>query len=195
LKELLPGYMRHVYWMKEWTFWLLHITLSLSVYLTTRKQKDRDVDAQMISFLPQVTSALSAIQYFAGGSHYAIQLTHRVSHTNIFRSVWIVVDTMNRCKKLEIKFPEDHAQQRHIAQVFKACSPQAKVCACVGAIDGIVTWIEKPWHSNCNLTSHMWSQKIILQLKDNFWAQHASCLQCARPLFGNVVPQHHQCQL
>jgi hypothetical protein len=54
---------------------------------------------------------------------------------------------------LEIKFPEDHAEQHRIARGFKACSPQAKFSNCVGAIDGILIWIEKPRQTDCDLTA------------------------------------------
>jgi hypothetical protein len=136
--------------MKERTFWLLHDTLS--PYLTLRHSAKKRRHGCPNGIIPSSSHVSIALQYFAGGgSPYDIQIAHGVSHTKVFRSVWRVVDAVNRCKKMEVKFPEDHAEQNHIAQGFKACSPQAKFSNCVGTIDGILIWIEKPQQTGCNL--------------------------------------------
>jgi hypothetical protein len=82
---------------------------------------------------------------------------------------------VNWCKKLESKFPEDHAEQHRIAQGFKACSPQAKFSNCVGAIYGILIWIEKPWKPDCKLTA-CGPKKLFCGHKKKFGLNmHAVC--------------------
>ena len=85
----------------------------------------------------------ASLRYFAGGSPYDIMLSHGISHTSFFESVWSVVDAVNQHPDLAIKFPELHEKQREIALGFMTKSTANFNC-CVGAIDGILIWIEKP---------------------------------------------------
>ena len=48
-----------------------------------------------------------ALCYFAGGSAYDIALVHGVAYTEVYKSVWKVVDTVNKCTELEIQFPDN----------------------------------------------------------------------------------------
>jgi hypothetical protein len=84
-----------------------------------------------------------ALRYFAGGSPYDLIVSHGVSHSSIFNSIWRVVRAINRCNELRIQFPADHSIQRNIAEGFKAKS-RVGFDNCVGCIDGLLIWTEKP---------------------------------------------------
>ena len=47
--------------------------------------------------LPPEMRLSIALRYFAGGDPYDIMLVHGVSHAEIYRSVWKVVDAVNHC--------------------------------------------------------------------------------------------------
>ena len=66
-----------------------------------------------------------------------------ISHTDVFSSVWSVVDAVNQVKEFFIVYPEDHDKQKQIAAEFQAVS-QAGFTTCAGAVDGILIWIHKP---------------------------------------------------
>jgi hypothetical protein len=63
----------------------------------------------------------------------------------------MVVDAVNQCESLAIKFPTCHMEQRRIAAQFWAASG-AGIETCVGAIDGILIWTHKPSPADCELT-------------------------------------------
>ena len=76
-------------------------------------------------------------------------ITHGVSHSSVYKSVWSVVDAVNSTEELAIKFPSDHASQKKISRGFKQKSEVGFDC-CVGAIDGMLVWISKPNKSDCD---------------------------------------------
>jgi hypothetical protein len=154
-RELGPIYSRRAYRMDIESFWELHRLLR--PYLRGRvrptassnpKKKRRYGAANGIITTPIRLSI--ALRYFAGGSAYDIALTHGVSHTEVYNSVWRVVDAINKCKKLDIQFPSDHAKQREIAKGFARRS-NANLKMCVGAINGIMIWIEQPTVKYCDV--------------------------------------------
>ena len=57
-----------------------------------------------------------ALRYFAGGDPYDIMISHGVSHSAVYLSVWQVVDAVNNCPQLAMKFPEDLSQQKKLAR-------------------------------------------------------------------------------
>lgn len=89
-----------------------------------------------------------AIRFFCGGDAEDLVLTHGISHTSVMRSVWRIVDAIHRTPELDIRFPSDHAEQRKIAKGFQDKS-SVHFPNCVGAIDGIVIWTEKPSEGQC----------------------------------------------
>ena len=98
--------------------------------------------------LPDVRLAC-AICWFAGGSSYDIMTTFGSSHTDTINSYWFVVDAINRHPSLAIAYPDNHDQQRAIAEGFAAVSAAGFKC-CAGAIDGILFWwIHKPSPTDC----------------------------------------------
>jgi hypothetical protein len=56
-----------------------------------------------------------ALWYFAGGSPLDFIGSHGMSFTSIWNSIWRIVDAINECEQLHIRFPEDHSIQRQIA--------------------------------------------------------------------------------
>jgi hypothetical protein len=85
----------------------------------------------------------AAVRYFSGGSALDIMQTHGISHSQVFASLGKVVKAINKCPLMKIVFPSDHAEQRRIAAGFQAKN-QVGFNNCVGCIDGLHIWIEKP---------------------------------------------------
>ena len=88
-----------------------------------------------------------ALRYFAGGSAYDIMVVYGISHTEVFESVWYVVEAVNNCSEFTLEYPADHAAQRQIAAEFCYAST-VDFDNCAGAIDGILIWIQKPTKSD-----------------------------------------------
>jgi hypothetical protein len=70
-----------------------------------------------------------------------IALVHGVSHAELFESLWLVVDAINQHPELSINFPESHDEQ---LQLSNDVHSQAGFTRCMGAIDGLLVWINKP---------------------------------------------------
>jgi hypothetical protein len=76
-------------------------------------------------------------------------VTHELSHSAFFSCVvWSVVDAINRNDMMTIQFPVCHEQQKQIAAGFQEKSTPG-FGACVGAIDAMLVWTEKPHESEC----------------------------------------------
>jgi hypothetical protein len=88
-----------------------------------------------------------ALRFFAGACPYDLIVSHGVSYTSIFYSIWGVVDVINNNEHLKIRFP-DINEQLHIAEGFKEMSG-ANFGSVIGAIDGILIWILKPNRQQC----------------------------------------------
>jgi hypothetical protein len=99
-------------------------------------------------FIPPSIRVSAALRYFAGGSPYDIALTHGISHSAVFVSVWAVVDAINAHPKLQIDYPRCHTKQRKIAEGFKLKS-LVGFDVCAGCIDGMLVWTEKPSEHDC----------------------------------------------
>ena len=84
-----------------------------------------------------------AIRWFAGGSQYDICQIHGVCYHEVMNSVWIIVDLVNLCDSIKIKFPCTHSEQNTVAQGLKKKS-WVGFDNCVGYVDGMLIWIAKP---------------------------------------------------
>ena len=62
-----------------------------------------------------------AIRYFAGGSPFDLMTSHGVGYSDVYRSIWIIVDMINICPNLSIKFPS-RFKQREFAREFETKS-------------------------------------------------------------------------
>ena len=139
-----PCYVRRAYRMDEASFWALH--RMLYPYLRPARSASstkNNKDGAKNGIISSPIRLSAAIRYMAGGRPDDIAASHGISHTNVFRSLWRVVDAVNKCPELAITFPVDHEQQYAIAAEFKKKSAPGFDC-CVGCIDGILIWIEKP---------------------------------------------------
>jgi hypothetical protein len=79
-----------------------------------------------------------------------IAVVHRISHTEVYRSVWKVVDAVNKCPDLSFSFPHNYNEQEQIAKGFMERSVTQFDC-CIGCIDGMLLWIEQPSKRDCFL--------------------------------------------
>ena len=96
---------------------------------------------------------LIALRYFTGCSYLDIMISHGVAKTDFYQSVWCVVHAVNTCPQLQLMFPESQGDCKELATEFIGQS-QAGFNNCVGCIDGMLLWMEKPcccgWKSQAN---------------------------------------------
>ena len=155
-KEQGPYYVRRAYRMTEKAFWELHFMLKPLIvstytpkpgsYEKTHRNGGRN------GLISTETRLSAALRYFAGGSPTDIAICHGISHSEVFVSVWRVVDAVNNCEELAFSFPECHQKQKELALGFKNRSEAGFDC-CVAAIDGLLLWIEKPSANEAWVTS------------------------------------------
>jgi hypothetical protein len=64
-----------------------------------------------------------ALRYFCGGDPKDIGHTHGVSNTTeVMKSIWNVVNTINAISSMDIKFPASHEEQRRVMSGFRGKS-------------------------------------------------------------------------
>jgi len=144
--ELGPHYVCHAYRMEPASFWKL--CRLLRPWMTKVSAKKKEPRGAKNGLIPQPTKVSAAIRYFAGASAYDIAISHGISHTEVFRCVWSVVDAVNKCPALRFSYPSDHSMQQMIADGFKRVSRGVFGC-CAGAIDCILIWMECPGEKHC----------------------------------------------
>lgn len=152
-QELGAGMTRRAYRMHARSFW--HLVELLDSHLDSY-QKGREEEGQGSTggakngFISNATRVSCAIRYFAGGRPEDIAVVHGVSHSEVFRSVWRVVDAvvLSDAPELALEFPDGHDRQAALAKEFQANS-KAGFDNCVGAIDGMLVWIEQPTLASC----------------------------------------------
>ncbi len=74
-----------------------------------------------------------------------------VSRTEIFNSLWCVVEAINNCDKFKISYSSSREEQERIAVGFQAKS-SVGFTARAGAIDGILIWMNKPCIDDAQLS-------------------------------------------
>ena len=89
-----------------------------------------------------------ALRYFAGGSYLDITLSHGIGKTDLYRSIWAVIHATNACLSLQFCFPTTTSQCQSIASEF-ANRSKAGFRNCIGCIDGMLVWTEKPSKKQC----------------------------------------------
>jgi hypothetical protein len=80
-----------------------------------------------------------ALRYFAGEHPDDILVVHRISFTEVFRSIWKVINAINKCGTLKVSFPTNHIVQKRIEAGFWNKS-RARFHCYVGAINGMLFW-------------------------------------------------------
>ena len=88
------------------------------------------------------------LRYFTGGAYLDITMSHAIGVTDFYLSVWAVVDAMNRCPSLIFQFPTTESECQAISTEFAARS-KAGFTNCIGCIDGLLIWLEKPSKKQC----------------------------------------------
>ena len=83
------------------------------------------------------------LHFFAGGSVYDIAGNHGVCVREVYKSVHVVIGAINSCEDFDIVFPESEEEQQKLVDGFMMKS-RAGFKNCVGAIDGILVWTDKP---------------------------------------------------
>lgn len=140
-------YFRRSYRMKRQSFYMLYYILEdelkkefvPNIYNNRRHKSNYHICLKI--------RLSAAIRFYAGGDPYDIMLSHGISHSSVYTSLWGVTDCINRCKKLQFQFP-NHQKQQVISEGFKAMSGALFDCV-VGAIDGMLVWITKPTKNEC----------------------------------------------
>ena len=90
-----------------------------------------------------------ALHYFAGGSYLDTNMSHAVGKMDFYRSIWAVVHATNECSFLDFQFPSTLAECQSISKEFSSRS-KAGFTNCIGCIDGLLIWLEKPSKDQCN---------------------------------------------
>ena len=90
-----------------------------------------------------------ALRYFAGESYLDIIMSHAVGKTDFYRSIWAVVHGTNECSFLDFQFPSTLAECQSISKEFSSRS-KVGFTNCIGCIDGLLIWLEKPSKDQCN---------------------------------------------
>lgn len=106
-----------------------------------------------------------ALRFFAGADPLDLMLSHGISHSSVYRSVWGVVDCINRHDGLKFYFPS-HDQQMEISEGFKEKSG-ASFNWLIGAIDGLLIWITKPSKKCCE-QAKCGEKHFLCSRKDKF---------------------------
>lgn len=131
---------RRKYRMTKEAFWTLLDIIERHLPSSGEKRKRGAVPNGPITKAARLSMAL---RYFSGGDPLDIAEVHGVSEIEPLESVWNVVDAIHKSPELDIVFPETHDAQMQCAQGFKAKS-QIDIDCCVGAIDGMLVWLNKP---------------------------------------------------
>ena len=90
-----------------------------------------------------------ALRFFAGGSYLDITISHAIGKTDVYHSVWSIVHAANQCPSLQFKYPTTATKCKEVAEEFTFRS-QAGFNNCVGCIDGMLVWTEKPLSTQCD---------------------------------------------
>jgi hypothetical protein len=104
--------------MENEMFWKLHSNIALHLIHNNRQHDIMYRDWATNGRILASTHISCALQYFAGSCPYDIAIMHGVSHTAVFDSVWMVVDGINTCPELDIKFPTSHEEQRKLDDTY-----------------------------------------------------------------------------
>jgi hypothetical protein len=91
------------------------------------------------------------LRHVAGGHVYDIMLAFGIGRADVSKSIWIVLDAINQFNGFVLKYPENHAQQRAIADGFHAKSSAGFGC-CAGAVDGLLIWTQRPSEKDAALS-------------------------------------------
>jgi len=147
----LGGYSRRYYRMENDTFWKLHGLLHQKIDNPSGETKEKR-GGPPNGTIPSSIRLSCALRYFAGGDALDLAVVHGISHSEVLKSVWLVIDAIHHTPDLDICFPRCHDEQCNIAREFQSKSTIGFDC-CVGAVDGILIWMNRPSKTECDLIS------------------------------------------
>ena len=75
-------------------------------------------------------------------------MSHAIRVTDFYLSFWAVADATNQCPSLKFKFPTTISECQAISSELSAQS-KAGFNNCIGCIDGLLIWLEKPSKKEC----------------------------------------------
>ena len=136
-----PIFFKRAYRMQESSFWKLLDLLETKMPKKPRGKKTRGRTPN--GDVPNSVRLAMAIRYFAGGDPLDIACVYKVNRSVVYESVWSIVEVINHTTALDIKYPTQHAEQRAIANEFKAKSAVG-FNNCAGCLDGLLIWTHKP---------------------------------------------------
>ena len=90
----------------------------------------------------------AALRLFIGGSYLDIAISYGIEKTVVYRSVWSVVHATNISTALQFRFLTTLEECKSMATDFTFRS-KAGFDNCVGCIDGMLLWTEKPYLTKC----------------------------------------------
>lgn len=165
--ELGPYYFRRGYRMSFPTFEVLYNKLKYQLLkllkIDESSTKKKPCPNGVIH--PSVRLA-AAIRMLAGGSLVDIAGCFGISVSAVKDSLDIVLEAIHKTDEFNIHFPENHDEQRKIADGFKLIS-KAQFENCVGCVDGMLVWIQKPTKIQCK-ESGVGSDRYFCERKYKF---------------------------
>ena len=90
---------------------------------------------------------LMALHFFAGGSYLDIDIPWS-RENGLLLIFWCVIHAVNTCPQLQLMFPKSQQDSEDLATEFIGQS-QAGFISCVGCIDDMLLWMEKPSKQQC----------------------------------------------
>ena len=125
--DLGPRIVKRAYRMSDKSFWKLLVLIKENYNPGIKLNNIQNGEIKLCARLSM------PIRWFAGGDQYDISQNHGVSTNEVMKSVWIIVDLVNMCEQIKIKFPSTHADQEKVADGFKKKS-WAEFDNCVGCM-------------------------------------------------------------
>ena len=181
--ELGSTYFKKAYRMSYSTFWKLYNKLEPNIdTMRADKESTRYIPNGKIHSSVVLACAL---RLFAGGSKYDLCTSFGISVTCVQASLNYIINAINATPSLAIQFPTCHAKQREIALGFKQKSTPEFDC-CVGALDGMLVWIEKPTEKDSEVAK-CGTKKFFCMRKGKFGINlQAMCDSNRKFLFCNI---------
>ena len=100
--------------------------------------------------------------YFTGGSYLDTMVSHGIGKTDLYRSIWAVIHATNVCTMLQFNFLTTLSECESISKEFSHRS-KAGFSNCIGCIDGMLVWTEKPSKKS------VW--KLVLMMENLLWME------------------------
>ncbi|CAM9724020.1 unnamed protein product, partial [Hapterophycus canaliculatus] len=80
----------------------------------------------------------------AGGSIYEVRRVVGCSRSAAFALVGAVLDAINDCRRLRVRWPRTAEERWKVAAGFREKSPKFIIRRCLGAVDGVTIKMKKP---------------------------------------------------